>query len=58
MFKKLLDILAEWDDLSEDEQYERLEESEGLDDDHVPSGCRACGGPYPYCRDSCPIFDD
>lgn len=23
-----------------------------------PSGCIACGGPYPYCKTSCPIFDD
>ena len=25
--------------------------------DEVPEGCRACGGPYPSCMDSCPIFD-
>lgn len=25
---------------------------------YVPSGCRACGGPYPLCRDGCPAFDD
>ena len=24
----------------------------------VPVGCRACGGPYPSCIDSCPLFDD
>lgn len=24
----------------------------------IPEGCRACGGPYPDCMDSCPIFDD
>ncbi len=24
----------------------------------VPSGCRACGGPYPSCCDSCSMFDD
>jgi len=24
----------------------------------VPAGCRECGGPYPLCRDSCPMFDD
>lgn len=24
----------------------------------VPSGCRACGGPYPSCKDSCSMFDD
>lgn len=25
---------------------------------YVPSGCRACGGPYPMCRDGCNMFDD
>lgn len=23
-----------------------------------PAGCRACGGPYPYCKTSCKLFDD
>ena len=23
----------------------------------VPSGCRACGGDYPNCKDSCSMFD-
>lgn len=23
-----------------------------------PPGCRACGGPYPYCLTSCNLFDD
>ena len=27
-------------------------------EDDVPVGCRACGGPYPYCKSSCNIFDD
>lgn len=25
---------------------------------YVPSGCRACGGPYPQCKSSCNLFDD
>lgn len=25
---------------------------------YPPEGCRACGGPYPDCKISCPIFDD
>ena len=25
---------------------------------YVPVGCRACGGPYPMCRTSCPMFDE
>ena len=24
----------------------------------IPFGCRACGGPYPHCTDSCPMFED
>lgn len=24
----------------------------------IPVGCRACGGPYPSCKSSCPMFDD
>lgn len=28
------------------------------DDDDIPSGCEACGGPYPHCKTSCKIFDD
>lgn len=27
-------------------------------DDDVPEGCAACGGPYPNCCSSCPLFDD
>lgn len=27
-------------------------------DDDVPEGCAACGGPYPDCTSSCPLFDD
>lgn len=28
------------------------------DYDSTPGGCEACGGPYPLCAGSCPIFDD
>lgn len=27
-------------------------------DPEIPSGCLACGGPYPDCKSSCNIFDD
>lgn len=27
-------------------------------DDVPPEGCIACGGPYPYCKSSCKVFDD
>lgn len=41
-------------------------EYEGEDDDEeydsfsneLPSGCAACGGPYPQCTTSCKLFDD
>lgn len=23
-----------------------------------PEGCRACGGPYPYCKSSCKLFNE
>lgn len=26
--------------------------------DMPPAGCRTCGGPYPYCKASCKMFDD
>ncbi len=25
---------------------------------YIPVGCSACGGPYPDCMSSCPIYDD
>lgn len=28
------------------------------DPDDMPSGCKACGGPYPSCKTSCKLFDD
>ena len=27
-------------------------------DEMPPAGCKACGGPYPYCKTSCKMFDD
>ena len=38
------------------EYYDEYEED--YDDGLPPVGCRACGGPYPDCKDSCPIFDN
>ncbi len=31
---------------------------DGNDEDDIPEGCAACGGPYPSCKISCPAFDD
>lgn len=28
------------------------------DNDDIPEGCAACGGPWPDCETSCNIFDD
>ena len=28
------------------------------DEDDIPEGCKACGGPYPDCTTSCSLFDD
>ena len=34
-----------------------LEDDDVFESD-IPEGCRACGGDYPHCVDSCPMFDD
>lgn len=35
-----------------------LDIEEGVYDGEIPVGCRACGGDFPNCKTSCPIFDD
>lgn len=25
---------------------------------YIPSGCNACGGPYPLCKMGCSLYDD
>lgn len=40
--------------LKEIEYQDLMEESNGLG---IPEGCAACGGDYPHCTDSCPLFD-
>lgn len=37
---------------------ERGDEHLIFKDDMPPAGCRACGGPYPYCKTSCKMFED
>jgi len=40
------------------EIWAELQEWEELfGDDSIPEGCRACGGDYPNCADSCSMFD-
>lgn len=49
-----------WSDLEpwEREEFELFGGPEDADGDDMPSCCRACGGPYPDCMDSCKIFED
>lgn len=43
----------------DDEEEEWTEETLNMYAGNVPpDGCRACGGPYPSCKSSCPIFDE
>lgn len=43
----------------EDEEEEWTEQVLGMYAGNVPpDGCRACGGPYPSCKLSCPTFDE
>ena len=38
---------------------EGIELIEYLNNGHaICNRCRACGGPYPYCKTSCKLFDD
>ena len=37
---------------------EQVKAAEGMFSLRIPPGCAACGGPYPMCKDSCPMFDD
>lgn len=41
-----------------DEEESKGHFNDADDTDDVPSGCAACGGPYPYCKTSCELFDD
>ena len=27
-------------------------------EESIPAGCMACGGPYPDCKSSCKLFDE
>ena len=43
----------------DDEEEEWTEEMLDMYAGNVPpNGCRACGGPYPSCKLSCPAFDE
>ena len=42
-----------------DEEVEWTEEMLDMEQGEIPpAGCGACGGPYPYCKTSCKLFDD
>lgn len=51
------DDIEYWDELARQVRIENGEYDDD-DDDGVPECCRACGGNYPDCTDSCKIFDD
>ena len=48
------DYQVKHDDYSYDDYEEYYEEF----DEDIPYGCSSCGGPYPYCKTSCKLFDD
>lgn len=48
----------EYEDSDEDEPEWTSEMLKIYKGDVPPSGCRACGGPYPHCKTSCRLFDD
>lgn len=50
-YPEVEDFGDSYDDIYNDKYYEGHPERK-------PEGCAACGGHYPYCMDSCPIFDD
>ena len=61
IFKKIFSFNEE----PVDPLYGFEDEDESEDDDYItingddiPVGCAACGGPYPMCAESCPMFDD
>lgn len=47
-----------------EEYWDNHSKEEGISDyrqdynGFIPVGCRACGGDYPNCKTSCPMFDD
>lgn len=53
--KKRKDALEALMDSITDETQNELEAYEKK---HIPAGCRACGGDYPSCKASCPMYDD
>lgn len=47
-----------YDDEEHFDEYLEMMEASDDDEDDIPEGCVACGGPYPICTDGCPLFDD
>ena len=54
----VMDYVYEDSDKMELVQDERGDSYLIFKNDMPPAGCRACGGPYPYCKTSCKMFDD
>lgn len=56
---KLVGEMDEEDDFDDEESEYETEKDEGFYHyRRKPAGCRACGGDYPNCTSSCPMFDD
>ena len=49
-----------WDDACAEcaISYQESIDEEGQETDGPPPGCNECGGDYPNCVDSCPLYDD
>lgn len=43
--------------LDDDELFDYIFDYDYEEDD-IPEGCIACGGPYPSCKSSCNLFDE
>ena len=53
--RRVRDIFGDWDGETYTCDYC---DSDYDDDDDIPEGCAACGGDWPNCTTSCPMYDD
>ena len=59
LFRKLFGGSKSTDEwVASNDDYDEENEDYDDDSDDVPVGFRACGGDYPNCTTSCPLFDD
>lgn len=50
--------MAEKKSSDREEKKERKNLAKSSNQKSTPSACKACGGPYPLCKDGCALFDD